>query len=349
MATKVGNINVVDKDRVDKLIASMRDAADSDINTIILKVDATQKMTVVLVNSGSYTMEEITGLVDHNSINYILYKVHHGDGRIKFCYIYWAGEKVTSLQKARAGGIFNDVKDYFGYTHVVLQANDIGELTQENLDQKLAKAGGASYSSNTSSGDASKVPAPVLGAHAKKLAVAAAASATAGVAAGKRQETVEGTSVPFTMDGNVMRVENQHNVPGTVELKVTPHMSLKLVNCSDCVFSLANKVNLVSITESRHVVLRVTSCINSVDVLNSDRVTVQIAGHCPTANVEKSTNIEVALGTEALDTDVITSFSDCVSVSSLNSQKFSFLVPTQFVHKVHASGLKLVSSPVEHI
>jgi adenylyl cyclase-associated protein len=133
-------------------------------------------------------------------------------------------------------------------------------------------------------------------------------------------------------------------------IEITPELkhALYVYGCVNTVFTVKGKVNQVQVDSSKKVSLILNDVLATVDVVNSQAVSMQVLGKSPTISVEKTSGAQVYLSPAGLHTEIITAKSDSVNVHIPKGDgEFSETpIPEQFKSTI-VDG-KLVTAQVDH-
>lgn len=88
---------------------------------------------------------------------------------VKFVYVTYVGPSVGGMAKGRVGSHKMDIKSIIGQSHVDYQSDDIDEVTDDIIREKLKKASGANYDLGSNAGGSYQSQAGGLQAQARSL------------------------------------------------------------------------------------------------------------------------------------------------------------------------------------
>jgi len=161
------------------VVKSLRTA--NPTNWVVVGYNAGNEIEVV--GSGSGGLEELRGHLHEDKIQYALLRVQDsvdGHATTKFVFIVWLGDQVKTITKARVTTHRGDVKDWFGQSHVTIDAANLAELTEEIVMGKVSEASGTSTRAlgdhTATAGGSAAAPTP--GAHTQPAPSAAAPAAS---------------------------------------------------------------------------------------------------------------------------------------------------------------------------
>jgi len=133
-----------DEESVRAFIKSVRDDSDST-DWCLLTYDAPKSNTLVTLAKGSGGISELVTHLTEDIVAYgLLRKSDKVDlsETVKFCFIDWRGTNINYMQRAQLGTHSGFVTELFHPYHVDIQTNDLSELSEENIIDKIKHAAG---------------------------------------------------------------------------------------------------------------------------------------------------------------------------------------------------------------
>ncbi|ELP86896.1 coactosin, putative [Entamoeba invadens IP1] len=129
---------------------------DKNETTYVVFTAHAQPNKLVLEGKGVGGLTEVKALLKDDQLQFAYYRTISGDEeshRVKFVLICWAGEgikkpKLRAVMSVLKGDVKNNLVKNF---HIEIHATNQDDLVEEEINKKLKKAGGADYSTNTSS------------------------------------------------------------------------------------------------------------------------------------------------------------------------------------------------------
>jgi len=143
-STKDNSVVLKDEESIRGFIKSVRDD-DDPTDWCLLTYDAPKSNTLVTLAKGS---EGINELVSHLKDDIVAYGLYRKNDKIdlsqtvKFCFIDWRGNNINYMQRAQLGTHSGFITELFTPYHVDIQTNDLSELSEENLLDKIRHAAG---------------------------------------------------------------------------------------------------------------------------------------------------------------------------------------------------------------
>ncbi|KAJ3323813.1 F-actin-capping protein subunit alpha [Boothiomyces sp. JEL0866] len=134
----------------------------------------------------------------------------------------------------------------------------------------------------------------------------------------------KGNSAPkgppkLALEGNKWVVENYNGnneiVIDQTEIKHTVY----IYNCQNSTIKVIGKVNAISLDNCKKVGLLAENIVATLDVVNCQRLQLQITGRCPTAVVDKTDGFQLYLSKDCLDIEIL----------SAKSSEMNILIPTE--------------------
>ena len=115
------------------------------------------KAKIILKNSGSGSFMGAMEELEDGAVNYCLLRVEGGRDQesksVKFVSVVWVGPSVGGMQKGRVGAHKADILEpILGWTVVDMQVDDMDDLTEDIIREKLKKASGANYDLGSNAG-----------------------------------------------------------------------------------------------------------------------------------------------------------------------------------------------------
>ena len=104
---------------------------------------------------------------------------------------------------------------------------------------------------------------------------------------------------------------------GNEELKVTPKESKESVyvyQCTNCTLKVDGKANGITLDGCKKVAVVFDDVISSIEVINSQKIQVQVLGQCPTVAIEKTDGCQVYLSKTSISAQFITAKSSELNV-----------------------------------
>jgi hypothetical protein len=146
---KLGNVNVDDIEAIQQAIADVRSDAH-DANWVVLTYVAGAKPdTLTLKGVGSGGVEEMLTNLDESNTYYCLSR--HTDKiddsvTVKFAFVKYIGPKTPRMLKARMSTHKGAIEEICGQAHVSLNTEEIEEVTEAALLDKIGAASGSKSS-----------------------------------------------------------------------------------------------------------------------------------------------------------------------------------------------------------
>lgn len=151
------------RDAVDAALAEVRNAnSDTDWASFTYEGNNTGAATIVLEAKGGGGLAALSAALQNDHISYALLRVIDvidDHPTIKFVYITWIGPAVKFMQKAKITPHKGSATAFIGQAHVSLTAENLSEMTEEIVMNKVRDASGSN--DRTLSGDGQRAaPAP---------------------------------------------------------------------------------------------------------------------------------------------------------------------------------------------
>jgi hypothetical protein len=121
----------------------------SETNWLLLSYAAGKGNELKLSGTGSGGLSELAAALDDNDVQYgyarVEYALDAESRRTKFVLIVWIGSGTKVMRKARVSIEAGEVKKALSHYSIVVDADDKGDLEEEEVVKRLRKAGGADY------------------------------------------------------------------------------------------------------------------------------------------------------------------------------------------------------------
>jgi len=129
----------------------IRDDQDA-LSWMILGYDSSVSLDkLIVLSSGNEGFDEFASNLPGEKPVYMYLNYRFGDtGRSRFIFMSFVPEAFNGLQKARVLGHRNSVESFIKYYQISWHCLSIEEITEQELNNKLRKAGGADYSAQES-------------------------------------------------------------------------------------------------------------------------------------------------------------------------------------------------------
>lgn len=104
---------------------------------------------IKLQGKGSGDVEEMKALLQEDQSQYGYMRITSGDNeskRAKFVFISWVGERLSPLKRAKVSVHKANVKQIIQSFAIEVHAERLDELNEQDILQRVRKAGGADYS-----------------------------------------------------------------------------------------------------------------------------------------------------------------------------------------------------------
>eukprot|EP00698_Gefionella_okellyi_P004164 TRINITY_DN13886_c0_g1_i1.p1 TRINITY_DN13886_c0_g1~~TRINITY_DN13886_c0_g1_i1.p1 ORF type:complete len:514 (-),score=129.23 TRINITY_DN13886_c0_g1_i1:39-1538(-) len=150
--------------------------------------------------------------------------------------------------------------------------------------------------------------------------------------------------------GQKWHVENHVDNTNIILKDVEPRQSVYVYNCVGCAVQIPKKCNSVAIDKCNKTGVVVEEVMGSTEVVNSDRLQLQVNGICRTVQIDSSTGISIFLTKEnRQETTVVTSKSAEMNICVMEDEDTlnETPIPEQFV-TTFQSG-KWVTLPNAHL
>lgn len=143
----------------------------------------------------------------------------------------------------------------------------------------------------------------------------------------------------FKLEGNKWLVKNQIKASLTIDAPKLNH-GIFIAKCVDLTLVVNGKINSVTVVESERVSVQLQSVVSSVDVTSSKKIDVGVTGTLPSAMLDNSSSVNLYL-TDAVhsrETQIVTSSCATVNINVPSKDDHTDLVeiplPEQFVSKL---------------
>jgi hypothetical protein len=107
------------------------------------------KAKIICKNIGEGSCYAAMGEMNDSEVSYALLRVtgtrDQESKTVKFIFVMYVGPNVGGMARGRAGGHKPSIIQLIGQSHVSVQADDLDDITEEKLVDKLKKASGANY------------------------------------------------------------------------------------------------------------------------------------------------------------------------------------------------------------
>jgi len=145
------------------------------------------------------------------------------------------------------------------------------------------------------------------------------------------------------LNGNKWEVENQVNNKSIVISETEPKQAIYIYQCQNSVIQIKGKINSVMVDSCTKVQVLFENAISVFEAVNSRGVDVQCTGKVPTFGIDKCSGVNVIIGKDGLEAQVVTSKSDAVNVMfpkpGGGEDMIELPIPEQFKTVVKGSGL----------
>lgn len=121
----------------------------TDTNWLLVTDHPTTRNKLVLAESGTGGLDEVTPKLEDDKVQYAYVRVEYANDaeskRIKFALIVWIGNNVKPLRRGRVLSESADVKKLLSHYSIQVDASSKGDLEERDIVARLRKAGGADY------------------------------------------------------------------------------------------------------------------------------------------------------------------------------------------------------------
>eukprot|EP01094_Clydonella_sp_ATCC50884_P012043 TRINITY_DN2192_c0_g1_i1.p2 TRINITY_DN2192_c0_g1~~TRINITY_DN2192_c0_g1_i1.p2 ORF type:complete len:284 (+),score=93.20 TRINITY_DN2192_c0_g1_i1:212-1063(+) len=143
VARQSQGLQLADADEMSAALASVR--ADADATTFAVFGYESATSDVLCLKGVGTDLEGLRSLLSDDGIYYALYRttdVYDGHKTIKFVYIYFVGDRVKIMRKAKVATHQGAAKDFIGQNHCAVEATQLDEVTEEEIKRKVQFAAG---------------------------------------------------------------------------------------------------------------------------------------------------------------------------------------------------------------
>jgi len=151
-----------DRESVDAALSQVRTAhSDVDWASFTYEGNNTSNASIVLEGKGDGGLSALSSILKNDHISYALLRVidvidEHPT--VKFVYITWIGSGVKFMQKAKITPHKGSATAFIGQAHVSITAENLGEMTEEIVMNKVRDASGSN--DRTLTGDGQRMAQP---------------------------------------------------------------------------------------------------------------------------------------------------------------------------------------------
>jgi len=168
----------------------------------------------------------------------------------------------------------------------------------------------------------------------------------------KSAKQQEPTKPPkFSLEGNKWQVENQVNNKEIVIADTEPKQSCYIYKCKGSTILIKGKINAITLDACTKTAVVFESVVASVEVVNCNSVEIQVTGKVPAIAIDKTSGIQLYLGADALETEIVSSKSDQMNVlipgASADQDLVEMPIPEQY--RTLIKGGKLITEPSSHV
>lgn len=180
---------------------------------------------------------------------------------------------------------------------------------------------------------------------------ASSSKAPAASKAGSGEKTGPSRPAKLALEGNKWVVEFQSGAQGLRITETEPRQTIYIYRCENTTIQISGKVNTIIIDACKKVGVVFENAISGIEVVNSTGLEVQVTGKVPSVAIDKTTGIQLYLGKDALDTEIVSSKSSEMNVlvpgKDENSDLVEIAIPEQY--KTLYKGGKLITESVQHV
>jgi len=155
----------------------------------------------------------------------------------------------------------------------------------------------------------------------------------------------------LSLDGNKWQIENQINNKEIILSDTEPKQSCYIYKCKGSTIQIKGKINAITLDACTKTAVVFESVVASVEIVNCNSVEIQVTGKVPAIAIDKTSGIQLYLGNDALDTEIVSSKSDQMNVlipgSSADQDLVEMPIPEQY--RTLIKGGKLVTEPSSHV
>lgn len=143
VARQSQGLKLADEETMLGALAAVRADADDTAFAVFGYESATSD--VLCLKGVGTDLEGLRSLLTDDGIYYALYRTtdrYDGHLTVKFVYIYFVGERVKIMRKAKVATHQGAAKDFIGQNHCAVEATQLDEVTEDEIKRKVQFAAG---------------------------------------------------------------------------------------------------------------------------------------------------------------------------------------------------------------